>query len=316
VGNAETVQGPPDLDRSLQDSAFVVGRDIFVVAYAYEGDRSDSPIRLSSFDRRTLRWMNAARLDFQNRTFEGTIGSVQVTERFIVVYGGSGHNGSALFLVSRADLSVVGRIGCALTPHVAQNDLIVFVGCAGHGVKQFDPSGLLERTVLEADVAQLTAREDGKRLVFTIGDVVGTCDLNPTGWRCENAPLSGSAEVAVRRALDSAPVRPPVTPSAVIRGRADVSVLRAAVRREGDTIVHELELRNSSAGPIENLTAEVAWLDANGRELTQGRGMIQGLLQPGQQRVLIVHTKFVPNLIQERRTFSHANGTVRVIDAR
>jgi hypothetical protein len=82
-------------------------------------------------------------------------------------------------------------------------------------------------------------------------------------------------------------------------------------RREKDMVITRVTVRNAALGPIARLTATESWYGKDGSLTVESRGLINGLLQPGEVQVIAVETLFRPGLDRNNLTFSHANGTVR-----
>ena len=96
-----------------------------------------------------------------------------------------------------------------------------------------------------------------------------------------------------------------------IKGQADVDFTKPVTRREKDVIVTRITVKNTSAAPIPRLTIDETWYDKSGGLVTGGKGVINGLLQPGEVKTVEIQTSYNPKMTANNFNFSHANGTVK-----
>jgi hypothetical protein len=96
-----------------------------------------------------------------------------------------------------------------------------------------------------------------------------------------------------------------------IRGEATIDIIKSPTRREGTTLVTKIQVKNTSAGPIPRLTVDETWYDKKNNLIPGGKGVINGLLQPGEIQTMEVRTPVNPNMATSMLQFSHANGTVK-----
>jgi hypothetical protein len=98
-----------------------------------------------------------------------------------------------------------------------------------------------------------------------------------------------------------------------VRGEALVEYTDPVTKRlPGKDIVQtSIKLRNQSAGPIARLQIDIPWYDKAGNVVTTGRGVINGLFQPGEIQTLVVDTPYKPTMVSNNYVFKHANGTVK-----
>jgi len=132
------------------------------------------------------------------------------------------------------------------------------------------------------------------------------------------AALAGvSVVVAPLLAQDAPPPAPPMksvlagkkfTPP--VRGEAQIDIIKNPTKREGQTLVTKIQVKNTSPGPIPRLKVAETWFDKDGNMIPGGEAVINGLLQPGEIGVLEVRTPVNLKMLQSRLQFSHANGTV------
>ena len=101
-----------------------------------------------------------------------------------------------------------------------------------------------------------------------------------------------------------------------IRGQADVDFIKAPTRREGTTLVTKIQVKNMSAAPIPRLTIDETWYDKANNVIGGGKGVINGLLQPGEVQTIEIRTPVDPKMSASKWMFSHANGAVKQHEVR
>lgn len=114
---------------------------------------------------------------------------------------------------------------------------------------------------------------------------------------------------------------PPLTPilagkklTPPLRGQAEVEFTQPATKRQGDSVVTKIQVKNISNGPIARLTVDETWYDgvgATGNVVAGGKGVINGLLQPGEIGTVTIETTFNPKMKASNWNFSHANGAIK-----
>jgi len=95
-----------------------------------------------------------------------------------------------------------------------------------------------------------------------------------------------------------------------IRGQASIDIVRTPTRRDGQTLVTKIQVRNTSSAPIARLQVVETWYDKSNNIIPGGKGEIPGLLQPGEVSTIEVRTPVNPNMNASKLMFTHANGTV------
>jgi len=95
-----------------------------------------------------------------------------------------------------------------------------------------------------------------------------------------------------------------------IRGAADVDFIRSPTKREGSMLVTKIQVKNASSAPIPRLQIDEIWYDKNNNIIPGGKGVVNGLLQPGEIQTLEIRTQVNPTMTRSMLQFSHANGTV------
>jgi hypothetical protein len=96
-----------------------------------------------------------------------------------------------------------------------------------------------------------------------------------------------------------------------LRGEAVIQFMGPNTRRDGDEVVITFEVRNAAVAPIPRLTIAVTWYDRNNNVIGGGRGVINGLLQPGEVQEIEIRTPYSSRMNTNNFNFSHANGTVK-----
>ena len=96
-----------------------------------------------------------------------------------------------------------------------------------------------------------------------------------------------------------------------IRGTADVDFIKSPTRRDGTMLVTKIQVKNTSNAPIPRLTIDETWYDKSNNLIPGGKGVINGLLQPGEIQTVEIRTPANPNMNTSMLQFSHANGQVK-----
>ena len=63
--------------------------------------------------------------------------------------------------------------------------------------------------------------------------------------------------------------------------------------------------------PIARLTIDETWYDAAGGLVTGSKGVVNGLLQPGEVQIVRIETPFNAKMKANNYNFTHANGVVK-----
>jgi hypothetical protein len=102
--------------------------------------------------------------------------------------------------------------------------------------------------------------------------------------------------------------------TAPVRGQAEIEYTAPSTARVKDAVVTKIAVKNISTAPIARLAINDTWYDKGGEVLTAGRGVINGLLQPGEIQTITIETPFRPGMNPQQRKslFSHANGDVKL----
>jgi hypothetical protein len=94
------------------------------------------------------------------------------------------------------------------------------------------------------------------------------------------------------------------------KGQADVEFIPSS-RKNGETVVTTLKLRNLSTGPISRLKVEETWFDKGGSPVGSSTSVLAKMLEPGGVETLTIETPWNAKMNGNSWTFTHANGTVK-----
>lgn len=132
------------------------------------------------------------------------------------------------------------------------------------------------------------------------------------------ATLVGASLAAAGTALAQATQAPPLTPilggkkfTPPLKGQVDVEILQPVTKREKDMVVTRIQVKNAATGPIARLTVDETWYDKGGTVVAGGKGVLNGLIQPGEIQTVVIETPFNAKMAANNFNFSHANGTVK-----
>lgn len=129
------------------------------------------------------------------------------------------------------------------------------------------------------------------------------------------ATLAGAAAVAAESGQTQTPPMQSVlagkkfTPP--IKGVADVEFVKKAPKREKDMVVTVFTVKNISNAPIPRLTIDETWYGKDNQIVAGGKGVINGLLQPGEIKTITIETPYNAKMTSNQYMFSHANGQVK-----
>ena len=98
-----------------------------------------------------------------------------------------------------------------------------------------------------------------------------------------------------------------------IRGEAALEWVDPKPERKGDMVITKMTVRNASAAPIARLQIDETWYDKTGATVTAGRGVVNGLLAPGETIVLEIQTPWKLGMSGFQRQYKHANGTIKPV---
>ncbi len=96
-----------------------------------------------------------------------------------------------------------------------------------------------------------------------------------------------------------------------VKGQADVDFTKPVTKRVKDNVVTSIEVKNISTAPIARLTIDETWYGKDGSIVAGGKGVINGMLQPGEVQTVTIETPYNSKMNSNNYNFSHANGTVK-----
>jgi hypothetical protein len=98
-----------------------------------------------------------------------------------------------------------------------------------------------------------------------------------------------------------------------VKGEATIEFTQPVTKPiPGKNIVQTtIKVKNSSPSPIARLQVAETWYDGAGAIVAGGRGVINGLLQPGEVQTITIETPYNAKMKSNNWNFTHANGTVK-----
>src|SRR5262245_33367920 len=81
-----------------------------------------------------------------------------------------------------------------------------------------------------------------------------------------------------------------------LRGTGEIEYTKPASRRDKDNVVIRVDVKNVSNAPIARLTIDETWYDKGGATIAGGKGIIRGLLQPGEVQTITIAMPYNPKL--------------------
>jgi len=95
-----------------------------------------------------------------------------------------------------------------------------------------------------------------------------------------------------------------------VKGDAQIDYVKSPTRREGTTIVTRIQVKNVSPAPIARLRIVETWYDKDSNLIPGGDAVINGLLQPGEVRLMEIRTPSNPKMATSMLQFTHAQGGI------
>ena len=98
-----------------------------------------------------------------------------------------------------------------------------------------------------------------------------------------------------------------------VKGEATIDFTQPVTKAlPGKNLVQTvIKVKNSTASPIARLQVAETWYDGAGAIIAGGRGVINGLLQPGEVQTITIETPYNSKMKSNNWNFTHANGTVK-----
>jgi len=94
------------------------------------------------------------------------------------------------------------------------------------------------------------------------------------------------------------------------KGNAAIDFAKPSRSREKDMIIEKIQVKNMTNAPIARLTIDETWYDKGGATIGGGKGILKGLLQPGEVQTITVESPYNAKMSANQYRFSHANGGV------
>ena len=96
------------------------------------------------------------------------------------------------------------------------------------------------------------------------------------------------------------------------KGQADVEYIQPVTKRNGDTVVTTVKVKNASSGPIARLKVAETWFDKGGNIVGGGESSLDKPLAPGAVDTITIQTPWSAKMNGNGFNFSHANGSVKL----
>jgi hypothetical protein len=104
---------------------------------------------------------------------------------------------------------------------------------------------------------------------------------------------------------------PPAKLVPPVRGEARLGYMKPISKREGNTIVTTIRVKNLSTGAIAGLKVDEFWYDKAGDPVTGDTFRYRKPLQPQEVIEVRLTTPVNPRMDRNQYKFEHANGTVK-----
>ena len=128
---------------------------------------------------------------------------------------------------------------------------------------------------------------------------------------------SVAADQAKPQAKPAAPAASQPAPAATgkpappVRGQAELGYTKPVSKRNGDTIVTTIKVKNLSKGSIAGLKVDEFWYDKGGDPVTGDTFRYRKPLQPGEVIEVTLRTPVNPKMDRNQYKFEHLNGTIK-----
>ena len=128
---------------------------------------------------------------------------------------------------------------------------------------------------------------------------------------------SVAADQAKPQAKPAAPAASQPAPAATgkpappVRGQAELGYTKPVSKREGQTIVTTIKVKNLSKGAIAGLKVDEFWYDKGGDPVTGDTFRYRKPLQPGEVIEVTLRTPVNPKMDRNQYKFEHLNGTIK-----
>jgi hypothetical protein len=128
---------------------------------------------------------------------------------------------------------------------------------------------------------------------------------------------SVAADQAKPQAKPAAPAASQPAPAATgkpappVRGQAELGYTRPVSKRDGQTIVTTIKVKNLSTGSIAGLKVDEFWYDKGGDPVTGDTFRYRKPLQPGEVIEVTLRTPVNPKMDRNQYKFEHLNGSIK-----
>jgi hypothetical protein len=95
------------------------------------------------------------------------------------------------------------------------------------------------------------------------------------------------------------------------KGQADVEFIQPVSKRNGETVVTTIKVRNMASAPLARLKIAETWFDTKQNIVAAGEGTLDKPLGPGAVDTVVIQTPWTAKMNGNSWSFSHANGTVK-----
>jgi hypothetical protein len=95
------------------------------------------------------------------------------------------------------------------------------------------------------------------------------------------------------------------------KGQADVEFVQPTSKRDGNTVVTTIKVRNTSSGPLARFKIAETWFDKGGNIVAASETTLDKAFAPNTVETIVIRTPASDKLNGNGFNFSHANGTVK-----
>jgi hypothetical protein len=96
------------------------------------------------------------------------------------------------------------------------------------------------------------------------------------------------------------------------KGQVEIEFTQPVTKRDKDMVVTTITVKNIHvSAPIARLVIDETWYGKDGSVVTRGRGVINGLLGPGEVQTVTIQTPYKAGMNANNWNFNHANGTIK-----
>jgi hypothetical protein len=96
-----------------------------------------------------------------------------------------------------------------------------------------------------------------------------------------------------------------------LKGQADVEFTQPVTKKNGDSVVTTIRVKNMASAPIARLKIAETWFDKGGNIVGAGEGTLDKPLAAGTVDTITIQTPWTAKMNSNSWNFSHAYGTVK-----